>query len=65
MNVRQAEDLVVPVLAEAITLAIRLLGENEARKLTWAQLEIVASRVAADTEAAAKFGKPTPPDGLT
>jgi hypothetical protein len=44
----------------AVELAIRLVGEAAARKLTLERVEILAARLAADAEAAAKFGQVPP-----
>ena len=47
----------------AIGLAIKLLGEGTARQTLIDRIEIVAARVAADAEAAARFGQVPPADG--
>jgi len=53
--------LIVALLEGALELAFRVLGDVAARQLTAERVEIVAARVAADAEAAAKFGQAPPP----
>lgn len=53
--------VVMALLEGALELAFRVLGDAEARRVTAERVEIIASRVAADTEAAAKFGQVPPP----
>lgn len=56
------EEIAVEAIDYAIGLAIKVLGEDSARQTLIDRVEIVAARVAADAEAAARFGQ-VPPAG--
>ena len=53
-------EIAIQAIDYAIALAIRLLGADTARQTLVDRVEIVASRVAADAEAAARFGQVPP-----
>lgn len=53
-------EIAIQAIDYAIGLAIRLLGADQAKQTVVDRIEIVAARVAADAEAAARFGQ-TPP----
>lgn len=55
------EDIVIAALEYAFNLALRVLGLDRTKQLTTERLEIMAARIAADAEAAAKFGQAPPP----
>ena len=53
-------EIAIQAIDYAIALAIRLLGADSARQTLVDRVEIVAARVAADAEAAARFGQAPP-----